>query len=84
MTSKPVSVTILPPVTGNTISGDPVLCYMDSPELSGVSDLSGGDGEFSYKWESAGNDLNWEPAAGSANNPAIMLRRSLIQLFSGG
>jgi gliding motility-associated-like protein len=65
---KPVSVTILPPVTGNTISGDPALCYMDSPELTGVSDLSGGNGEFRYKWETAGNELTWEPAAGSANN----------------
>jgi gliding motility-associated-like protein len=65
---KPVSVTILPSVSGNAISGAPAICYMDFPELSGVTDLSGGDGEFRYKWESAYNDLVWQQAAGSATN----------------
>ncbi|MGB8491286.1 MAG: hypothetical protein WCE64_09520, partial [Bacteroidales bacterium] len=69
--SFPVKVTVLPPITNNTISGSQTVCKSNTPapltQASGQT-LSGGSGTYSYFWEqSADGGATWDPAAGINN-----------------
>ncbi len=66
-TSPPHTITVLPLITGNTISDDQTICYLDSPELFNGSEPSGGDGIFSYLWEASSESGTWIAADGEAS-----------------
>ncbi len=70
--SDPVMVKVLPLITGNLISGDPVVCRDGIPgpvvQLAATT-LSGGEGTGSYTflWEESIDGISWIPAAGINN-----------------
>lgn len=64
-TSPPHSVFVLPSISFNSISGSQTICYMTSPEIFTGSTPEGGDGDYSYLWESAAISGSWSEADGS-------------------
>ncbi|NSW95485.1 MAG: gliding motility-associated C-terminal domain-containing protein, partial [Bacteroidales bacterium] len=70
--SSPVKITILPAITGNTVSGTTTVCINTAPDplvqASGTS-LSGGAGSGSYTflWEESTDGVTWSPASGVNN-----------------
>ncbi|MCJ8164138.1 PKD domain-containing protein [Pontibacter sp. E15-1] len=66
-TSVPVLVTVNEEISGNSISQDQLLCVGATPAALSGTDPAGGDGNYTYRWESStlGPDTGYEPAAGS-------------------
>ncbi len=62
--SDPLTVTVLPDITNNSISGTPKVCYSLIPGNITGGILSGGSGAYKYLWEqSTDGGINWSPAA---------------------
>ncbi len=66
-TSSTYTVFVLPPISGNDISGSQIICYLTQPELFTGSEPSGGDGIFNYTWELSGGDDMWATAEGGSD-----------------
>ncbi len=71
-TSPPHTVTVLPLISGNSISENQVICYMAAPELFEGSDPEGGDGIFSYRWEISAGNSPWVTAEGNPDERDYM------------
>lgn len=83
--SGPVKITVLPLITGNTVTGGKTICKGSIPERltqdPGVI-LSGGagNGSYSYLWEESRDGTIWTPATGINNasdgnfQPPVMTR----------
>jgi gliding motility-associated-like protein len=62
--SAPLTITVLPDITNNTISGKSKVCYSLIPGNITGGTLSGGSGAYSYLWEqSSDGGITWSPAA---------------------
>lgn len=70
-TSGTVTITVLGPIRNNTLSSNQVICYNTAPaQLTGAT-LTGGDGNFSYRWEeSSDGGHTWGNATGVFNDPS--------------
>lgn len=83
-------ITVLPQITGNTITADQTVCNTQAPAALTGGTLGGGDGKFRYLWESKDSQLpDWVTASGTNNsatyqpsllNETTQFRRSV---FSG-
>jgi gliding motility-associated-like protein len=62
--SNTQTITVLPLVTNNIISGGGTICYMDSPGLLAGTAPAGGNGNYRYVWE-FNNGSGWITAEGS-------------------
>ena len=66
-TSEAVKITVLPLIENNAIATDQTICEGDlfAPLSGSGVPLDGGDGQYSFAWQSAkGPDMAWEQAAG--------------------
>ncbi len=79
----PVTVTVVPPLAGNTIQGDQSLCQGDAPAPLTGSEPTGGTGSgYIYTWLSSTTspDAGFVPAAGVNNdvnyNPPPLTQRT--------
>ena len=73
--SNVIQVTVRPQFLAGMISGDQTICYNTAPlQLIRTSDCTGGDGSYSYQWQSSTNGttftningatgINYQPAA---------------------
>ncbi len=63
--SNRLTITVNPPISGGSITGNQTICYNDYPTttLSATSSGSGGYGTLRYSWESSTNGgVTWETA----------------------
>jgi len=61
-------ITVLPQITGNTISADQTICNTQSAAVLTGATLSGGDGKYRYLWESKDSQSPaWVTATGTSN-----------------
>jgi gliding motility-associated-like protein len=65
--STPVTVTVLPAISGNSIAADQTICEGTLFSSLTGSTPSGGASSYAYQWMSSSDNLNWVPAAGSSN-----------------
>jgi hypothetical protein len=68
--SEPVKITVLAPISGNTISPGQTVCKSDTPAPLGQitgQNISGGSGSFNYRWEQSYDGNSWIPASGTNN-----------------
>lgn len=63
--SNTVVITVLPPISGNSISSDQMTCYNTQPEIIIGTEPTGGNGVYIYLWEESPDDITWSPAPGS-------------------
>ncbi|WP_347157535.1 T9SS type A sorting domain-containing protein [Pontibacter chitinilyticus] len=64
---SPVTVTVIPSLANNTISGNQQVCAGTVPAaLTGVAP-TGGNGTYTYQWQSSTNGTSFSPAAGTNN-----------------
>ena len=69
VSSNTVTITVLPLITNNTISGNAKVCYSLVPDILTGATLSGGSGVYKYLWEQSTNGgASWTPAAGTNNS----------------
>jgi len=69
LASNSISITVLPPIAGNSISSDQMTCYNTQPEIITGSNPAGGNGSYTYLWEESVDNITWSPATG--NNTGI-------------
>ncbi len=62
-----VTITVLPALQNNTINQDQTVCEGFNPQTLTGSNVTGGDGTYSYLWESSttSNSAGFNPAAGT-------------------
>ncbi|MDZ7737945.1 MAG: gliding motility-associated C-terminal domain-containing protein [Bacteroidales bacterium] len=65
--SNEVKITVLPLITGNSISPDQMICYNTQPALLEGSEPAGGDDSYTYIWEQSDDNIIWT-AATETNN----------------
>jgi gliding motility-associated-like protein len=88
--SNSLTVTVLPDITNNTISGNPKVCYSLIPGSITGAALSGGSGTYKYLWEqSTDGGNNWSPAALTNSSsdyqpPALTLATKYRRTVSSG
>lgn len=64
--SSPVTVTILPSITGNSVNADQTICEGTLfSNLSGSTPGGGAAPSFTYQWMSSTDNANWSTAAGT-------------------
>ncbi|MRR19048.1 gliding motility-associated C-terminal domain-containing protein [bacterium] len=62
-------ITVLPLITGNTVTANQTICNTEIPAALTGSAPGGGDGRFRYLWESkTGSSPDWVSAAGTNNS----------------
>lgn len=67
--SSPVTVTILPAITNNTVAADQTICEGSLfANLTGSAPGGGAAPSYTYEWMSSSDNVNWEPAAATNNN----------------
>ncbi|UOG77483.1 gliding motility-associated C-terminal domain-containing protein (plasmid) [Hymenobacter tibetensis] len=58
--SNVVTITVAPPLTAGTIAADQTVCRGVAPSaLTSTVGAGGGTGNYSYQWESSGNNAGW-------------------------
>jgi len=59
--SDSLTITVLPDITGNTITGDDYICQFTVPGDSLKGPKPGaGDGSYEYVWQGSGNKVDWD------------------------
>jgi gliding motility-associated-like protein len=67
--SPVVTLTVLPALAAGTIGSDQTICAGATPAaLTNTASPTGGNGNYSYQWESSADNANWTAISG-ANNP---------------
>lgn len=67
VTSTAVNVAVHFPIGNNQIGNSQTLCSMQAPSNLTGSLPTGGNGSFTYLWESSADNISWFPASGSNN-----------------
>ena len=68
--SAPVTVTILPVITNNTVAADQTICEgTQFANLTGSAPGGGAAPSYTYQWMSSTDNAVWVPAAGAGNTP---------------
>jgi hypothetical protein len=66
VTSNSITITVLPDISNNTITGNAKVCYGLVPDLLTGATLAGGSGVFKYLWQqSTDGGVNWNSANGT-------------------
>ncbi len=66
--SQPVYIVVQRAITINSIAADQTICYNNTPVILNGSTPDGGDGNFSYQWQSTvDNGANWNTISGATN-----------------
>jgi gliding motility-associated-like protein len=90
VSSNSITVTVLPAITNNTISGTPRVCFSRVPDLIAGATLSGGSGTYKYFWQqSTDGGIQWVPASGTNNSsnyqaPALLVPTRYRRNVSSG
>lgn len=63
VSSNSVTVTVLPLIANNTISGNPKVCNTHVPDIITGASLSGGSGSYTYLWQQSTDGTNWLSAS---------------------
>ncbi len=67
--SNTITLTVLPALTAGAIGPDQTVCAGTTPaSLTSTAGPNGGNGNYSYQWESSEDNTNWTTIPG-ANNP---------------
>jgi alpha-tubulin suppressor-like RCC1 family protein len=66
ITTASQTVTVNPIIGDNTISSSQTLCYGLTPASFSGSAPSGGDGSYTYQWQSSTNNSAWSVIAGAS------------------
>jgi len=89
--SATITLTVLPSITNNTISGKTTVCYNTVPIILAGSSPAGGTGTYSYLWEQSVDGTTWTPAAGTNNSstgnyqpPALTIPMSYKRTVKSG
>ncbi len=69
-TSNVQKITVLPSISGNTITDDQAQCVGEVPDELQGSAPAGGDGEYNYLWQQKINEGNWNNLDGFDQNYA--------------
>ncbi|NBV14360.1 MAG: hypothetical protein EBS07_09880, partial [Sphingobacteriia bacterium] len=84
-TSTQVDIVVDPIVSANTISGAQTICIGTTHQALTGSTPSGGNGAYSFDWESSSDDINWistgvttQGYAGTVLNASTYFRRSVV------
>jgi gliding motility-associated-like protein len=69
VSSNAITITVLPLISNNVISGNSRVCYSLVPAVITGASLSGGDGKYKYFWEqSTDGGTSWNPGSGTNNS----------------
>ncbi|HLP51180.1 MAG TPA: gliding motility-associated C-terminal domain-containing protein [Chitinophagales bacterium] len=63
--SNIVTITITPPITVNTIGSDQTFCVSGTPATLTGPVPTGGNGSFTYQWQSSPDGFNWTNIGGA-------------------
>lgn len=64
-TSNVYTITVRPPITNNSITADQTICSGTTPALLTGPAPSGGDGTFTYQWQSSPDGTTWTNIGGA-------------------
>jgi PKD repeat protein len=68
LTSNELIFTVQPPISGNNIAADQIICSGTVPNaITGIGTLTGGDGSFLYQWQSSPDGTTWSNIVGAQN-----------------
>ncbi|MCE3279159.1 MAG: hypothetical protein K0S44_1350 [Bacteroidetes bacterium] len=74
--SNSITITVLPQISGNSISSSQVICEGQTPATITGPVPNGGDNTYTYLWQESNNNIAWIPAAGTNNiqdyNPSAL------------
>ncbi|WP_205501493.1 gliding motility-associated C-terminal domain-containing protein [Rufibacter psychrotolerans] len=65
LTSAVVQITVVPVIANNTITADQTICSGDAVQPLSGSVPTGGNGTYTYLWESSTDGVRFTPAAGN-------------------
>lgn len=65
--SSPITVTVIPSLSNNSISTSQTVCSSQTPSTLTGSTPSGGDNTYSYMWEMSTDSISWTSASGTNN-----------------
>ncbi len=91
VTSNYATITVFAPLQEAVISANQSVCYNSVPLPLKGDNAKGGDGIYSYQWQTAGSNLNWQNIQGATSEtfaPGILntdtfFRRSVTSLQCG-
>ncbi len=63
--SNVVTITVVPVIGNNVIDAYQRFCDSGDPAVINAAVLTGGNGSFTYQWESSPNNINWTPIGGA-------------------
>ena len=67
--SDTITITVLPDIEGNTITGDQTICYNTGLLIPITAPLpEGGDESYGYLWEESSDNSTWDPASTGVNS----------------
>lgn len=66
-TRTKATVTVIPALTSNTVTGNQTICAGEIPTLFNGATPAGGNGSYTYTWESSTDSINFTPVAGAGN-----------------
>jgi gliding motility-associated-like protein len=66
--SSSIVITVLPQISGNSISSSQVICDGQTPAAITGAIPNGGDNTYTYLWQESNNNIAWIAAAGTNNN----------------
>lgn len=75
------TVYVLPLLSNYNVSADQTVCYNTSPAVLDGPDAEGGDGSYSYLWESSTDGTNWTPAAGTHTTASYQPEALTLETF---
>lgn len=83
--SNSIQINLLPDLSNNFISADQQICFGSAPAMLSGSVPTGGDGNFSYQWQSSIDGATWSDVLGATSNnftpqnpvATILYRRSI-------
>ena len=68
VSSNSITITVLPLISNNIISGNTKVCYSRLPDVITGATLSGGSGTYNYSWQqSTDGGILWNAATGTNN-----------------
>ncbi|MDX5321624.1 MAG: PKD domain-containing protein, partial [Bacteroidota bacterium] len=65
--SNRIFILVTAGIGNNSITGDQVICYGQSPDSLIGSSTNGGTGNFTYQWQSSSDGVNWTNISGAVS-----------------
>lgn len=67
----PLSIAVFPAIQQNTIASPQTICFGSIAAILTGSAPSGGDGMFTFQWESSSDFINWQALAGQTQSDFV-------------